>query len=194
MQPLSDSANLKGENIMKKLVHYIPLPGLFLLLTLIFTACGSKEQTDTVSLDCPFTEMSWESTVDDVIALEGDDHTTYDSVYGGTCYTYPKEHEGLTGTVKYMFDDKNRLMCVAWACGFDNTEELQNLYDSISADVNGRFGESSYNADNPGNFGNVWYLDSGDIVLSTMITSENKALQYAYLHPLVSNKEPKQEN
>ena len=31
------------------------------------------------------------------------------------------------------------LMCVAWACGFDNTEELQNLYDSISADVNGRF-------------------------------------------------------
>lgn len=169
----------------------ILLPGLCLLFVLFFTACGSTEQAGNV---CPFTEMSWESTAEDITSSEGTDYTTYDSVYGGTCYTYPKEYEGLAGTVKYMFDQEDRLMCMAWACSFDDAQELQNVYDTISAGVNDRFGESSYQADHPGNSGNVWYLESGDIVLSTMVTSENKALQYAYLHPLVSNKEAEQDN
>lgn len=157
-----------------------------LCFLLFFTsACSSREKEPV--LDCPFTDLSWESTVDDVISEEGNDFSTYDSVYGGTCYTFSKEYEGYQGTVKYMFDGEDKLMCVAWAYGCNDAEELLALYDTISASINDTFGESSYSADHPGNYGNVWYLESGDIILTTMITSDNKAIQYAYLHPLVSN-------
>ena len=79
-------------------------------------------------------------------------------------------------------------MCVAWAYGCNDADELFALYESINDSVNEKYGESGYAADHPGNYGNVWYLTTGDIVLTTMITTENKALQYAYLHPAVSNK------
>lgn len=152
----------------------------------ILTACGGGTET---APDCPFTDISWNNTVKDVIAAEGDDFSTYDSVYGGLCYTYPKEYLEHMGTVKYMFDEKEQLMSVAWAYGAESVEELSALYESINESVNEVYGESGYDANGVGNYGNVWYLESGDIILSTMITSENMALQYAYLHPLVSNSE-----
>lgn len=168
----------------RKLFIPIVICILFLFST---AACGGKESG--LVLECPFTEIGWDATADEAAAAEGSDTlSTYDSVYGGICYTYPKEYNGLMGTIKYMFDAEERLMCVAWAYGCDNADELFALYESINDSVNEKYGESGYAADHPGNYGNVWYLDTGDIVLTTMITTENKALQYAYLHPAVSNK------
>ena len=126
-----------------------------LLLFCFMTACGQDEGP---VLDCPFTELTWNSTIDDMTAAEGENYSTYDSLYGGLCYTYPKEYEGCSGTVKYMFDVE-------------------------------KYGESGYDAGGVGNYGGVWYRENGDIILTTMVTTENKALQYAYLHPLVSNTE-----
>jgi len=154
-------------------------------------ACsGSNTETaDTTPTEiAPFSEATWTSSVNDISILEGNTASTYDSVYGGTTYSYPKEYNGKTGTIKYMFDDKEALMCIAWAYGSKDENELYALYDEINHSVNDLYGESHYNADsNTTNYGNVWHLDSGDIILSTMITSDNKALQYAYLNPAVSN-------
>ena len=168
---------------------------LFILLCIFsvgsFSACGKETAP---ALNCPFTDMGWENTIDDIIAAEGENYSTYNSVYGGLCYTYPKEYEGKTGTIKYMFDEQERLMSVAWAYSIEDTDSLLALYDSISASVNAQYGDSGYNADGVGNYGEVWYLENGDIILSTMITADNSALQYAYLHPAVSNTEKRTNN
>ena len=55
-----------------------------------------------------------QKTLDDIQALEGDSGESYDSVYDGTTYTYEKEYDGLKGTIKYMFDDKEKLVCLSW--------------------------------------------------------------------------------
>lgn len=161
---------------------------LCLLVTAMSVSCGRGKDTEP-ALDCPFTDMGWDSTVGDVIAAEGENYSTYDSVYGGLCYTYPKEYDGYSGTVKYMFNDQDALMSVAWAYSAQDADELATLYDTINTSVNEVHGESGYHAQGAGNYGNVWYLESGDIILSTMMSSEVMALQYAYLHPLVSNAE-----
>lgn len=171
----------------KKHTHFLSLlTGMLLLCCL--TACGGEKETEPV-LDCPFTDMKWSSTADDVLSAEGDDYSTYDSLYGGLCYTYPKEYEGYAGTVKYMFNENDELMSVAWAYSADDASEIETLYETISASIVTEYGESGYDAGGVGNYGGVWYLESGDIILTTMITSENKALQYAYLHPSVSKGE-----
>lgn len=160
--------------------------------SLLTAACGTKENAPV--LVCPFTAVSWDATASDAATAEGvstDDASRYDSVYGGPCYTYPKEYNGLMGTIKYMFNQDEKLMCVAWTYGCDDAEELLSLYESINNSVSEKYGESGYAADHPGNAGNVWYLETGDIVLTTMVTEENKALQYAYLHPSVSGRNEK---
>lgn len=171
------------------------LSGLItLILTCLLCACSSGDSSGAASGKSepvsPISEAAWASTVNDMMAVEGDSYSTYDSVYGGTTYSYPKEYLGREGTIKYMFDEKEELMCIAWAYGSDDENELYTLYDEINQSVNDVHGESGYNADShASNYGNVWYLKSGDIILSTMITSDNKALQYAYLNPVISNAE-----
>lgn len=84
---------------------------LEVLVCLLFTAtglCACGASGDGHPADCPFSHMTWTCSVSDVVAEEGEEHGSYDSVYGGVCYTYPKEFEGRAGTVKYMFDGGDR--------------------------------------------------------------------------------------
>lgn len=157
-----------------------------LCLTLSFAAallfgCGSNASSTLP--DCPFSDLKWSSSVKDMEKTEGTDHETYDSVYGGTTYTYGKEYQGVSGTVKYMFDEDEKLASIAWAYGSDDADELYRLYETIHADVVAAHGESGYNTQKETNYGDVWYLKDGNIILSTMVTNSQKALQFAYLSP-----------
>ena len=44
-------------------------------------------------------------------------------------------------------------------------------------------GESGYNTQKETNYGDVWYLEDGNIIISTMVTDSQKALQFAFLSP-----------
>jgi len=175
----------------KKEVHMKHLRTFFsvsLIIVLAITALtGCKKQPQAVK--SPFTEMTWENSVEDVIAEEGDDYTTYESIYNGTTYEFAKNYLDQDGTVKYMFDDNDKLMCVAWAFGTDDEETLKDTYNKIHQDVEDTYGESGYDSENPTNYGDVWYLENGNILLMVVTTDTQQALQYSYLNPEVSTKE-----
>ena len=151
------------------------------LLTAVLTGCGSKANTQAEG--CPFSDLTWESSIADMEKSEGTDHETYDSVYGGTTYTYPKEYAGVSGTIKYMYDADEKLASIAWAYGSDDADELHRLYDDIHSDLVAAHGDSGYNTEKETNYGDVWYLADGNIIISAMITDSQKALQYAYISP-----------
>lgn len=153
----------------------------------LFAGCGSKGSDSQP--DCPFSELKWSSSVKDMEKIEGSDYETYDSVYGGTTYTYPKEFKGSTGTVKYMFDAKKQLAGIAWAYGSEDTDELYGLYEDIHSDLVDTYGDSGYNTDKETNYGDVWYREDGNIIISTMVTDSQKALQFAYVSPEQSTAE-----
>ena len=158
---------------------------LLILSLFTFIACSKTPKTPTVQ--APFSSLSWDATPDDMMKLEGKDYNTYDSIYGGVCYTYPKVYNDKAGTIKYMFDGKEQLMCIAWAYSCKDVKELDTVYQTINQSVNELYGESNYNTEKETNYGNVWNLEDGHITLSAMITSSNKAIQYAYINP--ANKE-----
>lgn len=158
------------------------------LLILPLYSCQKKESKVPVS---PFSEADWEYTLEDILTCEGTEYTTYDSLYGGPCYTYSKTYQEHQGTVKYMFDDEEHLMCIAWACPSEEEQELHDLYASIEESVSKQTSKESLTTDKSVNTGHVWYREDGNIILSLMITSNMKVLQYSYLHPDISS-EPKE--
>lgn len=162
---------------------------LLLLLTTAFLSllgCSSAAREVT----CPFTEITWESTLEDVQALEGELQDSYYSSYKGTTYVYEKEYLGLSGSIKYMFDDEEKLMSMAWLYLPESDEELEEVYADLVKQTNKLYGKSGFDSDMTTAKGEVWYLDSGNILIGVMSTGVNEAIQYQFFHPEVSSEKP----
>lgn len=160
---------------------------LFLTLTLLFTGllsgCGKK------TIQCPFTDLGWDATTEELFEKEGPCEEPYNSTYGGLVYTYPSSYMGYDGTIKYMFDENNILMNVAFAYSSEEPGNIKEFYDRLSSGIEEEYGKSSYDTDTPTNYGKVWELNEGHIILSVLLTDSNKALQIAYVNPLDQEKE-----
>lgn len=155
---------------------------LMLLFSMILSGCAKKD-----SLDCDFTDMNWENSIDDIMKYENSEYETYDSMYLGTTYTFPKEYLGKSGLIKYMTDDKDVLMNVSWLYVGDEENDVLNVYEALKNGLIQKVGEPTENTDNVNNYGEVWKLESGNIILTAVITSDGKMVQVGYMNPVVSN-------
>lgn len=174
---------------MKKLHRLCFAPLALAVILCLFTGCRKE------AFPCPFTTITWGNTRNDIIDLEGNSEETYDSVYGGTTYTYPKEYNGFNGTVKYMFDENEKLVCISWMYQCTDSKELNDVYERLHSEAKDVLGESGFTYNTapfadaaPKN--DVWYLESGNIVFNTVDTSDVKIIQYTFLHPDVSEERP----
>lgn len=170
-----------------KHVHKLLL--VFLLLTsfsLSLIGCSSAK----ASVVCPFTEITWENSFEDVQALEGELQDSYYSSYKGTTYVYEKEYLGLKGSIKYMFDDEGILRSMAWLYLPETSEDLENVYSDLVKQTNKLYGKSGFDSDMTTAKGEVWYLENGNILIGVMSTGVNEAIQYQFFHPEVSSEKP----
>lgn len=163
--------------------HKQKLTVLLLSLTLIsaFSFTGCKK--DANAYQCPYSEATWETTADDLIELEGETNDTYDSIYNGTTYTYKKSYQEKEGTVKYMYDDKDTLMTIAWTYTADNNDDIMALYDIIHKEIEDACGPGEDSKENPTTVGDIWRRDSGNIIITTMNTESLHALQVSFSNP-----------
>ena len=189
---------------MKQIRKIIVLLFALTILVTSVTGCQKKE-----AAECPFTTITWGNTLEDIIDLEGESKDTYDSTYKGTTYTYDKEYLGLDGTIKYMFDDKDKLVSIAWMYVSDDAEDVKDVYEKVHTEAESALGESNYQKDMKGNelnsklqdsqeelnaagmstpFTDIWRQEDGNVILSAVLTSDTKAVQYTFLHPDVSQK------
>ena len=158
------------------------------LLIFSFFLIGCSEKKEVVS--CPFTDITWESTLEDVQASSGQLLESYPSSYKGTTYVYQKEYDGMDGTIKYMFDEQNNLKSMAWLYLPSSKDELEKVYDSLVSRTTKWYGDSGFDSDLVTAKGEVWYLEGGNILIGVMSTGINEAIQYQYFHPEVSSEKP----
>lgn len=168
---------------MKRLRKSVIL--LLLVSVSLLCSCGQSRK-----VECPFTEITWENTLDDVLALEGEPLDSYASTYSGTTYTFSKDFHDMSGTIKYMFDDNDKLMSMAWLYIPESKEDLENVYQTLCDETNQLYGESGFDSDMGTAKGNVWYLEDGNILVGVMSTGSNEAVQYQFFHPDVSSEKP----
>lgn len=105
-------------------------------------------------------------------------------------YTFSKDFHDMSGTIKYMFDDNDKLMSMAWLYIPESKEDLENVYQTLCDETNQLYGESGFDSDMGTAKGNVWYLEDGNILVGVMSTGSNEAVQYQFFHPDVSSKKP----
>lgn len=175
---------------------------ILLFSTLFLSGCTSAPANSTITdsaqtstelpsnstaLEAPFTDVTWETTDEELKAKLGTDYEAYDSVYGGITYSYKAEYDDFSGVVKYMYDDKKELKCVALALSFEDAKSQSAAYEKLHSELVEEYGESGFNSKNYTSQGDVWYRENGDILISAMTTNTQKAVQYSYLHPSVSH-------
>ena len=171
---------------MKKLTKFVASLLLFTSITCSLLGCSSSSK----EVICPFTEITWESTLADVQALEGELQDSYYSSYKGTTYVYEKEYLGLPGIIKYMFDAEENLKSMAWMYLPESNEDLEKVYADLVKQTNKLYGKSGFDSDMSSAKGEVWYLEGGNILIGVMSTGVNEAIQYQYFHPDVSSEKP----
>lgn len=164
-------------------------PAAALLLTLILLFTGLLSGCSKKAVKCPFTDLGWETTTEELFKAEGICEEPYNSTYGGLVYSYPSSYMDRDGIIKYMFDENNILMSVAFTYSSEETEKIKEFYEKLASDTEREHGKSSYDTEHSTNYGKVWELKEGHIILSVMLTDSNKALQIAYINPLDQEKD-----
>jgi len=154
---------------------------LLALLIIVMTGCSKS----TAAINCPFTDLSWESTADEMIAAEGEGFDTYDSIYKGLTYTYPKTYLSNDGMIKYMYDDKGKLCNVSWSYTGESEDEVMAVYNAVVEDMTKLHGKS-VNDDGVGNYCEMWTSNGGTVMANAVITNDTKVMQIAYMSADVS--------
>ncbi len=153
------------------------------LFLLALTGCGNKTAEKEA---VPFTALTLEHTLEDMLAKEGEGYESYPSIYEGTTYTYDRNYLEKDGTVKYMYDKDGVLQNIAWTYSCDNAAEIRILFNRLHNEIKTIHGEPTETTPGVNNEAEIWRSDSGNIILSTVTTSDAKMLQVAYLSPAVS--------
>lgn len=176
--------------IKNKFITLIVATSLSGCLAMSGCASGNLSKKAKDSAVSSFSELSWESDISQMTEVEGENYETYPSVYdayNASTYVYPKNYLDKAGTIKYMFDKDDNLCNIAWAFESDSEDEAKEVYQQICSDINSKHGEGTI-SDGVNNYGQVWKLESGNIIASMIITTDIKIVQVAYLSPAVSKK------
>lgn len=145
-----------------------------------FSLMGCSNKTVT----CPFTEITWDKTAEDVIAYEGENYTEGISNYKGDCYVYPKQYKDLDGSIQYMFDEEGQLGSVTWQTTFETADEVTDFYNQLNEELTDSYGKSGFDSDLYADLGgNVWYQKDGNIILMKSTVNEFLGIQLTYVSP-----------
>ncbi|MBQ9503890.1 MAG: hypothetical protein IJU93_02675 [Lachnospiraceae bacterium] len=140
-----------------------------------------KKQTDPRPLKIPFSSLGWTSTLEDMEKADGKVYVTFASS-GGTTYQYIKEYLGVSGYLKYHFNDQGILVGIAWSCEAADKKELNSLYEKISSDLTAAYGEGKTTSSG---LNHAWELSDGTSVrLNTGFGGSDTSLQYFYINPI----------
>ena len=146
----------------------------------------NDDATISAETGCPFSDLTWASTTDDMIAAEGDDHESYDSIYKGMTYTYPKTYLENEGIIKYMFDGDGKLCNISWSYAGETADDVLKVYRVVCDDTEKLHGEGT-DDNGVGNYCRMWKREEGTIMVNAVITNDSTVMQIAYMSAEVSH-------
>lgn len=137
-----------------------------------------------------FSDATWNSTIEDVIALEGEIVEEYEATSNRYCYVFNKSFNNLDGIIRYFFSSDG-LQQVTFVYDATDVDTVNSIYNVLKTSLTAEYGESGYNLKEENVSGDVWYFDKYSISINK-ITMFLMSIQYSYtlLNDDVSNEKP----
>ena len=142
-----------------------------------FVACGKD-----LSSDPPFTTFNFDTTYDDMIKELGEPDSEKESYYG-KAYNYSSDYLDLQGNVQYAFDEDGHMTNMTWAYFSEDGEEITDIYNDLHKQLQNSLGKTKEATNTVTNLADIWRLDSGNIELAAIVTSDYNVVMFTYLSP-----------
>ena len=137
-----------------------------------------------------FTDTTFDTSEADMLNKEGEPSETYPSLYGGTVYVFPgHEYKGVTGSVKYMTDDKGNIASMSWLYESDDVDSVAEVFNNTHDNLTEKLGSSGNSSAGQGSIGDAWNFDDVHIMIDAVITNDYKGMQVTYLKAEYSKKD-----
>lgn len=159
---------MNAKSTIKKLIS------LSLLVIVLFTACGSDKNR------IPFSKLTFETSYEDMVSKLGDPTDTT-TTYLGDTYGYSCKYLQKDGTVRYTFDEDGNMASITWLYESEDGEEVSDLYADIHKELVNKHGKTKEATDDVTQLSDIWRLDTGNITLVAVVSSDYNGLMYTYL-------------
>lgn len=137
-----------------------------------------------------FTDTTFDTSEADMLKKEGEPSETYPSLYGGTVYVFSgHEFKGVTGSVKYMTDDKGNIASMSWLYESDDVDSVAEVFSNTHDELNEKYDDSGNSSAGQGSIGDAWNFDDVHIMIDAVITNDYKGMQVTYLKSEYSKKD-----
>lgn len=165
---------------------------ILLAVLLVLTAGSSGGLSLAQASPFPFTEATWDSSIEDLITLHGSEPSEeYQSNLGGPCYIFRNiSYNGMNGFIRYLYNDKNELSEVFFDVNFSSAEQALQAYNDFCNLYSQKYGKSGYSMDENGVIANVWYRKNGNVGVMVSNVLNIHLLRITYASPEISTKTP----
>ncbi len=150
----------------------------------LFLGCGTKEA------NIPFTDYNFETTYQEITDDLGTPVEEAAS-YLGTSYCYDSDYLSDASEVRYTFDEDGNMASITWLLESSDSEEITDCYNDIHSELVNTYGETKEATSDTTQLSDIWRLETGNITLVAVISTEYNGIMYTYLSPANSTLETK---
>jgi len=140
--------------------------------------------------DIPFTDLTFETSYDEMVESLGQPEKETSS-YLGTSYCYSSDYTMDGSEVRYTFDEDGNMASLSWLYESEEGEEVTAIYNDLHKQLENNYGETGEATNDVTQLSDIWRLETGNITLIALVSSEYNAVMYTYLSPDHSTTETK---
>ena len=144
--------------------------------TVLLIGCGND------SLNIPFSDLNFESSYEEMVKELGEPQDETSS-YLGTSYCYESDYLVEGSEARYTFDDDENLASISWIYESEDGEEITAYYNDLHKQLVNKYGETTEATNDVTQLSDIWRLETGNITLIALVSSEYNAVMYTYISP-----------
>jgi len=157
--------------------HLLKITITTICISCLILGC-SKQSSNRI----PFSELDFSVSYEDMVDKLGEPVSETET-YLGKSYGYQSDYLSMDGQVRYTFDEAGKIASITWLYESEDGEEITGVYNDIHKQLENTYGKTEEATNNVTQLSDIWRLDTGNITLVALVSSDYNGIMYTYLTP-----------